>query len=74
MPRPQTATIALVYLALGDKDQAISWLERGYRERDAGMVWLGRAEKDTRVSSPPLVSLLSDPRFQDLLRRMNFPE
>jgi serine/threonine-protein kinase len=73
MPRPLHLLIAGVYATLGDEDQAIGWLERGYRERNAGMVWLGRSEKDTRGSNP-LLSLRSDPRFQDLLRRMHFPE
>lgn len=57
--------IAELYTAFGDKDEAMRWLERGYREHDAWMtllkVW------------PRFDPLRSDSRFQDLLRRMNFP-
>jgi TolB-like protein/Tfp pilus assembly protein PilF len=74
MPKLEHTTIARVYAALGDKDQAISWLERGYRERDPAMVWLKWAGNQQDVVVNPLVSLRPDPRFQDLLRRMNFPE
>ena len=57
--------IALVYAGLGEKDLAFEFLERAYDERDKGMLWL--------KVDPPLDPLRSDPRFQDLLRRMNFP-
>lgn len=57
--------VAEVYASLGDKDEAIRWLERGYRERDDFLallkVW------------PAFDGLRSDPRFQDIVRRMNFP-
>jgi len=33
--------VAVVYCALGDRDKALSWLERGYRNRDKGMDILG---------------------------------
>jgi hypothetical protein len=57
--------IALVYAGLGEKDLAFEWLERAYNERDKGLISL-------RVD-PPLDPLRSDPRFQELVRRMNFP-
>jgi hypothetical protein len=41
-------------------------LERGYRERDPMMIWL--------KAHPGLDPLRSDPRFDDLLRRIGFPE
>ena len=56
---------AAAYVALGDKEQAFQLLERGYREHLAGMVYIRAASE--------LEPLHSDPRFQDLLRRMNFP-
>ncbi|PYV23788.1 MAG: hypothetical protein DMG24_13165 [Acidobacteria bacterium] len=57
--------IALVYASLGDKDQAFECLEKAYEERNAWLVAL-------RVD-PMFDPLRSDPRFQDLVRRMNFP-
>jgi tetratricopeptide (TPR) repeat protein len=56
---------ALIHAGLGEKDEAFKWLERAYEELDKGMAFL-------RVD-PTLDPLRSDPRFQDLLRRMNFP-
>ncbi len=60
--------IASVLGSLGEKDRAFEELERAYQERST---WLGflNALRDF----PGWESLSSDPRFQDLLRRMNFP-
>ena len=60
-----TWEVALVYAGLGEKDQAFDWLERAFQTHDKGMCYL--------KIDPPLDPLRSDPRFQDLLRRMNFP-
>jgi TolB-like protein/class 3 adenylate cyclase len=58
--------IALNFAAIGELDEAIDWLERGYRERDPLM---------TVVKAwPTFDPLRSDPRFDDLLRRIGFPE
>jgi hypothetical protein len=57
--------MALSYAALGDKDRAFQWLEKGIERRDMIVV--------IKVD-PKLDSLRSDPRFTALLRRMNFPE
>jgi len=53
---------AMIYAVLGDKDQAMEWLERVYKERSYYVVWL----KIDTVFDP----LRDDPRFQDLLRRI----
>ena len=58
--------VASLYTYAGDNDRALEWLEKGYEERDASMPFLG-------VPPPDLDPLQDDPRFQDLLRRMNFP-
>ena len=58
--------IAIIYAELQDKDEALRWLENGYEERSAWMVYL---KTDTRYDP-----LRSDPRFCDLMRRMNFPD
>ncbi len=57
--------IATEYAFLGDKDHAMEWLERGYQERSVGMSYMKAA--------PGFDLLRSDPRFKELLRRMNFP-
>jgi serine/threonine protein kinase/tetratricopeptide (TPR) repeat protein len=56
--------IAMMYVGLGQRDDALRWLERGYREREPRMVFL--------KSEPKWNSLRSDPRFRDLLRRIGF--
>lgn len=57
--------VAEVYVSLGEKDEAFRWLERGFAERDTWLALL-------RVW-PPFDPLRSDPRFKDLLKRLNFP-
>jgi len=52
--------IAVIYAALGDTDQAMNWLEKGYDERFNPGVLL----------RPGFDPLRSDPRFQDLVRRI----
>ena len=52
---------AAVYVALGDKDQAFIWLEKGFKEHDQ---FIPRLKYDPRFNA-----LHSDPRFQELLRR-----
>ncbi len=57
--------VAVIYATLGEKDRAIALLEKAYKER---------APNITLIKNDPwLAPLHSDPRFQDLLRRMNFP-
>jgi len=57
---------AEAYLGLGQKDQAVTWLERAYEEHDQYMVFAN--------SYPGLDPLRSEPRFEALMRRMNFPQ
>ena len=57
---------ATVYAGLGEKDKAFEYLEKAYQERSSDLPYFLRA--DLRIDT-----LRSDPRFQDLLRRMNFP-
>jgi len=55
--------IAVIYAALGVRDQAMNWLEKGYEERFNPGVLL----------RPGFDPLRSDPRFQDLVRRIGLP-
>jgi len=57
---------AVVYVGLGEKDQAFTWLEKAYEERSSSLAYL-------KVDSI-WDSLHSDPRFADLLRRMGLPQ
>jgi len=57
---------AYAYLGLGDKDQALTFLERAYEEQDPALFYL--------KVWPLLDPLRSEPRFQALLRRVNFPQ
>jgi TolB-like protein/DNA-binding winged helix-turn-helix (wHTH) protein/Flp pilus assembly protein TadD len=59
--------IATVYASLGEKDRAFAYLEKAYQERSSDLPYFLKA--DLRMDS-----LRSDPRFQDLMRRMNFPK
>jgi TolB-like protein/DNA-binding winged helix-turn-helix (wHTH) protein/Tfp pilus assembly protein PilF len=55
---------ATVYAALGDRDEAFRSLSRMFEDRDG----LNYVKTDPRLDS-----LHADPRWQALLRRMNFP-
>ena len=58
------AGIARVYLGLGDKARAFVWFQRAVDQRDMSLYL---------KASPQYDPLRSDPRFGDLLRRMNLP-
>ncbi|HEX9426040.1 MAG TPA: tetratricopeptide repeat protein [Pyrinomonadaceae bacterium] len=54
--------IALVYIGLGKKDKAFEWLEKAYADHSTEMIYF--------KVDPVLSGLRTDPRYQDLLRRM----
>lgn len=56
---------AAIYAGLGDKNRAFESLERGYEQHSATLIYL---KIDAYWDS-----LRSDPRFQDLVRRMGLP-
>jgi len=58
--------MAAAYTALGDKDEAFKLLFRAIDERNTVITYV--------KEDPPLKSLHSDPRWKEVLRRMNFPE
>jgi len=59
----RASEIAVIYASLGDSDQAMSWLEKSYEERFNPGVLL----------RPGFDPLRSDPRFQNLVRRIGLP-
>jgi len=54
--------IALIYSALGRRNEALQWLEKAYTERSDMLIYLN--------VDPRLDSIRSDPRFADLARRV----
>ena len=60
------ADIALVHLGLGETDQALELLERSVEERAHQMVCL--------KTDPRFDPLRTEPRFQRLIRTINFPD
>ncbi len=58
-------SFAMVYLGLGEKEQAFLWLEKAYDERTNSLAYL----KVQAIWDP----LRSDPRFADLVRRIGLP-
>jgi TolB-like protein/DNA-binding winged helix-turn-helix (wHTH) protein/Flp pilus assembly protein TadD len=59
--------IATIHAGLGDKNKAFEFLERAYQERSLDISWHLKA--DLRIDN-----LRSDPRFQDLVRRVGYPQ
>jgi len=57
--------IAEVYAFRGESDKAFAWLERAYRQRDGGLMFL--------KIDPLLKGLRQDPRYADLLTKMHLP-
>ncbi|MCZ6767902.1 MAG: protein kinase [Acidobacteria bacterium] len=58
-----TLIVASYYARLGEKDQAFEWLEKAYEERESSMVLLN--------VYPSFDPIRNDPRFTDLLLRLN---
>jgi tetratricopeptide (TPR) repeat protein len=57
--------IAMVYIGLGERDEAFAWIEKAYEGRSTALVWF--------KTDPLWDTLRSDPRYRDLLRRIGFP-
>ncbi len=58
--------IAEVFAWRGERDKALEWLERAYKQKDGGL---------TSIKTDPLLkSLHADPRFKALLRKLKLPE
>ena len=61
--RQSTVRIWIVYVGLGDRDQAMSWLNKVYEARFNPSI----------LMRPAFDPLRSDVRVQDLLRRIGLP-
>jgi TolB-like protein/Tfp pilus assembly protein PilF len=58
--------VSRIYAALGKTNEAFEWLETAYQEHGEWMILL--------KVDPRFDSLRDDARFQDLMRRINFPK
>jgi len=57
---------ALFYNNTGQKEEALLWLEKAYDSHDTELTWL--------KVDPMFKPIHDDPRYQDLLKRVGFPE
>lgn len=55
--------IAVVYTGLGEQDQALTWFDKAFKQRDGWLAFWIKAD-------PRLDSLHSDPRFISILKKM----
>jgi hypothetical protein len=60
------AELAILYVGLGDKEQALTALERAYAAHDLQMLELG-----VDLHYDPL---RSEPRFQEIIRKVGLPQ
>ena len=60
------SAIAYLYAGLKDDEEALAWLQKAYEERNIQLTWLN---VDYLWDD-----LRGDPRFQDIIARMNFPD
>ncbi len=58
--------IASLFVGAGDKANALLWLEKGFELRDPNMPYIGRM--------PYFDPIRTEPRFQELVRRLNLPQ
>jgi TolB-like protein/DNA-binding winged helix-turn-helix (wHTH) protein/Tfp pilus assembly protein PilF len=62
-----SGSIAILYGALGEPNEAFAWLEKAYRERDPELTYL-------KVPGRRFEPLRHDARFQELVHRVGLPE
>ncbi len=62
----QSWSFAIIYVGLGDKDQAFAWLDKAYDERPSDI--------ESIKVDPRMQPLRSDPRYRELLLRMGLPQ
>ena len=62
----QGYTFAVIYIGLGDKAEALNWLEKHMEARSE--------TANAYAVAPELDELRSEPRFKAMLKRMNLPE
>jgi hypothetical protein len=63
---PEPLSLAAAYAAIGDRDSAFQYLEQAYSNRNPRLTWI--------KSSLDWDPLRNDPRYHNLIRRMNLPD
>ncbi|MCK5279504.1 MAG: hypothetical protein KAK04_13210, partial [Cyclobacteriaceae bacterium] len=58
--------IAMIYSQMGEINEAFKWLEKSYQDHEVEMYWL--------KVEPPFEPIRSDPRYQEMLDKVGFPE
>jgi serine/threonine-protein kinase len=61
----QASSMAMIYGRMGEKETALRWLEQAFRDRTRSMAYI--------KVEPQFDSLRSDPRFQDIVKKMGLP-
>jgi TolB-like protein/class 3 adenylate cyclase/Flp pilus assembly protein TadD len=61
------AGFAIIYLGLGDKDEALDWLEKGFSDRDGWNIGFVKVD-------PMLDGLRGNPRFEALVQKVFAPK
>jgi hypothetical protein len=56
----------LIYAGLGDTNQALTELEKAFEENSIWLIWL---QVDLQYKT-----LHNEPRFKDLMKKLNFPK
>jgi serine/threonine-protein kinase len=59
-------SVGLYYSGIGQKEEALDWLERAYKSHDSELKWL--------KTEPMFKTLHGDPRYEELLRKIGFPK
>ncbi|MBK6722838.1 MAG: hypothetical protein IPG58_06015 [Acidobacteria bacterium] len=67
LKRAPAVTVAYIFLALGEFDEAFRWFEKALENRDGEMLFM-------RAWPRWLNPVYDDPRFTDLLRRIGLPD
>jgi len=61
--------VSLAYLGLGDKDNALLWLDRAVDRHEGDLI-----DRVTPVAGPVLAPLRGDPRFQKIIDKMGLTD
>jgi TolB-like protein/Tfp pilus assembly protein PilF len=61
-----SGSVAILLGVLGEPDEAFTWLEKAYRERDPQLTYLRAGRR--------FEPLRKDPRFEQLIRRVGLPD